>query len=71
MKNLKEQEPDVEINNSAKAKKSVDVELNEDQLELVAGGVMEGPNGCCVPFPDFINFPDEFLPKAPDIDESI
>jgi hypothetical protein len=31
------------------AKPEVDVELNEDQLELVAGGVIDGPGGCYPP----------------------
>ncbi|GAA4414964.1 hypothetical protein GCM10023187_45050 [Nibrella viscosa] len=34
-----------------------DVELNEDQLEAVAGGI-DGPDGC-------IPYPDIFKPKTP------
>jgi hypothetical protein len=65
MKFSKKQKTDVENAQSA------DVELSEEQLDVVSGGVIEGPNGCCISLPDFVKLPDEFLPKAPDVKEYI
>lgn len=71
MKNLKEQKPDAE------AVKAVDVELNEEQLDVVSGGVWGDCTGGGT-FPIFpikpikpINFPDVILPPAPGTDESV
>ncbi len=67
MKNLKEQKPDVEN------VQAVDVELNEEQLDVVSGGVIDGSNGGCIPtFPwESKKLPDVILPFAPDANESI
>ena len=62
MKNLKEQKPDAEI------VKAVDVELNEEQLEIVSGGVWgDGNGGGCTPtFPwESKKLPDVILPFVP------
>ena len=50
----------VYINIPATSQKSVDVELNEEQLETVAGGI-EGPGGCTPTFP----FP--WIPTLPEL----
>ena len=52
----------VYINIPATPKKSVDVELNEEQLEAVAGGI-EGPGGCTPTFP----FPWNPIPTLPEL----
>ncbi|WBX76790.1 NHLP leader peptide family RiPP precursor [Tenacibaculum ovolyticum] len=39
-----------------------DVELNEEQLDAVAGGAIDGPNGCILPNP-FDDIIKTFLPK--------
>ena len=44
-------ESTVYINIPAKPENTSDVELNEEQLELVAGGVIDGPGGGCIPNP--------------------
>lgn len=74
MKTSKEQKPDVEI------VQAVDVELNEEQLDVVAGGVMDRGDGTGCISPVFpikpvkpiqpISLPDIFLPFAPDVDGS-
>ena len=69
MKNLKEQKPDAEI------VQAVDVELNEAQLDVVSGGVWDGIDGGGCTGPIFQggpkDFPDQYLPKSPDVIESI
>lgn len=54
MKLTKEQKSNVEI------VPSVDVELNEEQLDIVSGGVMDdgSGNGCTGPFIKFKTLPD-------------
>ena len=53
----------VYINIPATQKKSVDVELNEEQLEAVAGGIT-GPDGCTPSFP----LPGPWTPTFPELD---
>ena len=73
MKNLKEQKSDAEV------VQAVDVELNEEQLDVVSGGVWGDCTGGGLPiFPvkpinpiGPIPFPDVILPPAPGTDESI
>ena len=69
MKNLKEQKPDAEV------VQAVDVELNEEQLDVVSGGVWGDCTGGGFPiFPikpiKPISLPDVILPPAPGTDES-
>jgi hypothetical protein len=61
MKNLKEQKPNAEV------MKAVDVELNEEQLDVVAGGIVDRGDGtgCTDPFNKFTKFMDIILPPAP------
>lgn len=67
MKLTKEQKSNEEI------VQSVDVELNEEQLELVAGGIVDDGSGggCTEPFIKFKNLSDIILPPAPGDYESI
>jgi hypothetical protein len=67
MKNLNEQKPDTEV------VQAVDVELNEEQLDVVAGGVWGDCTGGSIPtFPTKpTGFPDVRLPHAPDANESV
>lgn len=67
MKNLKEQKPDAEI------VQAVDVELNEDQLDVVSGGIVDRGDGtgCIGGLFDFTKFKDIILPPAPTGEESI
>jgi len=68
MKNLKEQKPNEEV------VQAVDVELNEEQLDVVSGGVWGDCTGGGLPiFPikPIKGFPDVILPPAPSTDESI
>lgn len=44
-------ESTVYINIPSQPINTADVELNEEQLELVAGGVIDGPEGGCIPNP--------------------
>ena len=54
------------INIPASQKKSADVELNEEQLEAVSGGVVIGPGGC-IPFPFPFPGPGPYNPIPTDI----
>jgi hypothetical protein len=66
MKNLKEQKPNAEV------VQAVDVELNEEQLDVVAGGIVDRGDGTgCTGGPDLIKFKDQILPPAPSGDEFI
>jgi hypothetical protein len=67
MKTLKEQTPNAEV------VQAVDVELNQEQLDVVAGGVIDGSGGGCIPtFPwESKKLPDAILPFAPDVIENI
>ena len=66
MKNLKEQKPNVEN------VQAVDVELNEEQLDVVSGGVWGDCTGGGLPILPIkpISLPDVILPPAPGVDES-
>jgi hypothetical protein len=44
-------ETTVFINIPAQTKSTDDMELNEEQLEMAAGGVIDGPSGGCIPNP--------------------
>jgi hypothetical protein len=68
MKNLKEQKQNVEN------VQAVDVELNGEQLDVVAGGVWGGIDGggCTPTFPwETKSMPDVIVPKAPDVIENL
>jgi hypothetical protein len=67
MKTSKEQKQNVEN------VKAVDVELNEEQLDVVAGGVWGDCTGGSFPILPIkpVRLPDVILPFAPDANESI
>lgn len=70
MKNLKEQKPNAEV------VQAVDVELNEEQLDVVAGGVWGDCTGGTFPISPTnpvkpTGFPDVILPPALGINESM
>nr|WP_294924927.1 NHLP leader peptide family RiPP precursor [uncultured Flavobacterium sp.] len=48
------------INIPAVSKQPVDAELSEEQLEVVAGGII-GPGGCILPGPWIPTFPNDIV----------